>query len=63
MKELQSVGRKRKSNHNNSLKRMTQPQDFGCTNGCTIDSDLASVIEAWPRLPESMREAILKLIG
>jgi len=31
--------------------------------GDAIDHDLARVIEAWPRLPESMREAILKLIG
>jgi hypothetical protein len=27
-----------------------------------VGADLARVIEAWPRLPESMREAILKLI-
>jgi hypothetical protein len=28
-----------------------------------VGPELARVVEAWPPLPESMREAILKLIG
>jgi len=37
----------------------------GCRNGCTpeIDPDLQAIIDAWPELPDTARETVLRIIA
>jgi hypothetical protein len=53
----------------NSTGNTTRHKSGGADSGalsadcCTIDPDLATIIAAWPTLPDAIRRAMLALIG